>query len=55
MKVTNFMLSTFDKEMKKPAFKMKFDKAYKEFLLSEIMHAMMENDSTSVRNLAKRR
>ncbi|MCP4473303.1 MAG: AsnC family protein [Gammaproteobacteria bacterium] len=46
-------LSTFEREMKNTSFKKKFDKDYKEFLLSEIMHAMMENDSQSVRKLAK--
>lgn len=45
--------STFDKEMKNTSFRKKFDKEYKEFLLSEIINALMENDKKSVRKLAK--
>lgn len=46
-------LSTFDREMKNPQFKKAFDKSYKEFLLSELIIAMMEEDSLSVRELAQ--
>lgn len=46
-------LSTFDKEMKNLVFREKFDKEYKEFLLSEIITALMENDGKSVRKLAE--
>jgi len=46
-------LSTFEKEMKNASFRKKFEKAYKEFLLSEIISALMENDRKSVRKLAK--
>ena len=51
--MTSTRLSTFDKEMKNPSFRKKFEKEYKEFLLSEIINALMENDSKSVRKLAK--
>lgn len=46
-------LSTFEKEMQKPAFRKKFEKEYKEFLLSELIIALMDNDKKSVRKLAK--
>jgi len=46
-------LSTFDREMKNASFRKKFEKEYKEFLLSEIISALMENDGKSVRKLAK--
>lgn len=39
--------------MKNASFKKKFDKAYQEFLLSELMHTLMDNDNKSVRKLAK--
>lgn len=45
--------STFEREMKKPRFKREFEKSYKEFILSELLIAFMENDEISVRNLAK--
>ena len=50
--MANKQLSTFDKEMKNASFRKKFEKAHKEFLLSEIIHALMENDRKSVRTLA---
>ena len=46
-------LSTFEKEMQKSSFRRKFEKEYKEFLLSEIISALMEDDLKSVRELAK--
>ncbi len=46
-------ISTYEREMKKPAFKKAFGKSYKEFLLSELLIAMMEADDISVRKLAK--
>ena len=49
----NKKLSTFEREMKDSAFRKSFDRAYKEFLLSEIISALMENDGKSVRKLAK--
>lgn len=45
--------STFDREMKDPEFKALFDKRYNEFLLSELMLAIMDEDEKSVRQLAK--
>lgn len=39
--------------MKKATFRKKFEKAYNEFLLSEIINSLMENDSKSVRKLAE--
>lgn len=51
--MTNRQLSTFEKEMENTSFRKKFEKAYKKFLLSEIMSALMQNDNQSVRKLAK--
>ena len=45
--------STFEREMQKPKFKKAFEKSYEEFLLSELLIAMMEEDSKTVRQLAK--
>jgi DNA-binding Xre family transcriptional regulator len=39
--------------MQDPAFKEQFEKEYKEFALSELLLAMMEEDDMSVRKLAK--
>lgn len=49
----NKKISTFDREMKNAKFKKIFEKSYKEFLLSELLLAMMEQSNKSVRNLAK--
>ncbi len=46
-------ISTFDREMQDPAFREKFEAEYKEFLLAEIICALMENDGKSVRKLAQ--
>lgn len=46
-------LSTYEREMKNARFKKGFDKSYKEFLLSELLIAIMEEDEISVRELAK--
>ena len=46
-------MSTFEREMKNARFKSSFEKSYKEFLLSELLIAMMDNDQISVRELAK--
>jgi len=46
-------LSTYEREMKNKRFKKAFDKSYKEFLLSELLIAMMEEDEISVRDMAK--
>lgn len=47
------VLSTFEREMKNTKFKKAFDKSYKEFLLSELLISIMEEDEISVRDLAK--
>ncbi len=46
-------LSTFDQMMENSDFKAKFDQGYQEFLLSELLISLMENDQKSVRQLAK--
>lgn len=46
-------MSTFEREMKNTRFKKAFEKGYKEFLLSELLIAIMEEDEISVRTLAK--
>jgi DNA-binding Xre family transcriptional regulator len=46
------ILSTFEREMQDPAFRKEFDKEYQEFLLSELIASMMEEDQKSVRKLA---
>jgi DNA-binding Xre family transcriptional regulator len=51
--MTKRAISTFEREMKNPAFKKAFNNSYKEFLLSELLIAMMEADDLSVRKLAK--
>ena len=45
--------TTFDKWMADPEIKEHFDKDYKNFVLSELILALMENDGKSVRELAK--
>lgn len=47
------VLSTFEREMKNPTFKKAFEKGYKNFLLSELLIAIMEEDEISVRELSK--
>ena len=44
--------STLDRWLEKPTFKKSFEKEYKEFLLSELVHAIMAEDNKSVRSLA---
>ncbi|MCS5707730.1 hypothetical protein CC99x_002300 [Candidatus Berkiella cookevillensis] len=44
--------STFERMMKDTSFKKEFNKQYKEFLLSELIIALMEHDGKSVRKLA---
>ena len=44
--------STVDRWMGKPGFKAAFTKEYKDFLLSELMLALMAEDNKSVRALA---
>ena len=45
--------STFDRIMKDPKRRRGFDKKYRSFLLSEIIHGLMEQEGTSVRELAR--
>ena len=45
-------ISTYEREIKNVKFKKAFDKSYKEFLLSELLIVMMEQDEKSVRKLA---
>ena len=51
--MTKKHVSTFEREMKNAKFKKAFDKSYEEFLLSELLISLMENDEISVRELAK--
>ncbi len=44
--------STLDRWLENPDFKKSFEKEYKEFLLSELVHAIMAEDNKSVRALA---
>src|SRR5262245_56263793 len=46
-------VSTVERWMKKPSFREMFKKEYKEFLLSELVLALMADDSKSVRELAR--
>lgn len=46
-------LSTFEREMQDDNFRKQFEKEYEEFLLSEIIRSLMENDDKSVRKLAE--
>ena len=45
--------STFDRLMQDPDFKKEFEAGYREFVISEMVLAMMANDKVSVRKLAK--
>ena len=45
--------STYNKEMQDPKFRRLFEREYAELLLSELILAMMDEDKTSVRKLAK--
>ena len=52
MSTPKIPVSTLDRWLEKPAFKKSFEKEYKEFLLSELVHAIMAEDNKSVRALA---
>jgi DNA-binding Xre family transcriptional regulator len=52
MSTPNIPASTLDRWLEKPDFKKSFEKEYKEFLLSELVHAIMAEDNKSVRSLA---
>ena len=47
------LTTTFDKWMADTEIKEHFDKDYKNFVFSELILALMENDDKSVRELAK--
>ena len=46
-------VSTYDREMKDPERRRRFEKKYARFLLSEIILALMEQEKMSVRELAR--
>ena len=46
-------LSTFDKMMQDPKRKKVFEEGYREFLLSELLIDLMDDEHVSVRELAK--
>ena len=46
-------LSTFDRMMQSPDFKAKFTSGYQEFLLSELLISIMDNDHISIAQLAE--
>jgi DNA-binding Xre family transcriptional regulator len=52
MNKLNKSLSTYEREMQKKTYKNRFEKSYREFLLSELILSMMKNDNKSVRSLA---
>lgn len=45
--------STYDRLMRDKRFRKAYEKEYREFVLSELVLALMENDATSVRKLAE--
>lgn len=46
-------LSTFEKMMQNSDFKAKFESGYQEFLISELLNAVKENDHVSIAQLVK--
>lgn len=46
-------LSTFERKMQNLDFKTKFETGYRNFLLSELLIAMIENDDISIEQLVK--
>jgi DNA-binding Xre family transcriptional regulator len=46
-------VSTFDRIMKDRARRQRFERKYQSFLLSELIHALMEQETKSVRALAR--
>lgn len=51
--MTRKTISTFERDMEDPKRKRQFDQQYREFVLSELLLALMEEDEVSVRELAK--
>jgi len=52
-KSTKKPMSTFDKMMQDPKRKKKYEEGYREFLLSELLIDLMNDEEVSVRKLAK--
>ena len=46
-------VSTFDRIMKNPKRRRKFESKYRSFLLSEVIHGLMEQEGRTVRELAR--
>jgi hypothetical protein len=46
--------TTFDKWMENPKIKEAYKEGYEEFILSELIRALIENDHKSVRGLAQK-
>ncbi len=46
-------VSTFDRIMKDPRRRRKFESKYRSFLLAEVIHGLMEQEKKSVRELAR--
>ena len=51
--MTDEQLSTFEREMQDPLFREQFEKEYDEFLLAEIIKALMKSGKMTVRKLAE--
>ncbi len=51
--MTRKAASTFEQHMQNPKRKKQFDQQYREFVLSELLLALMAEDEVSVRELAK--
>ena len=49
----NKPLSTYERKMQNAKFRKAYEQHYKELLFSELLISMMENDDSSVRELAK--
>jgi hypothetical protein len=45
--------TTFDRIMKNPKRHRKFESKYRSFLLSEVIHGLMEQEGKSIRELAR--
>lgn len=46
-------MSTYDRLMKNPELKKKYDESYREFVHSELLQAIMAGDKISIRSLTK--
>jgi DNA-binding Xre family transcriptional regulator len=46
-------VSAFDRVMKEPKRRRKFESKYRSFLLSEVIHGLMEQEGKSIRALAR--